>query len=215
MATLSLENVRRHSGVKTTKFATESETKSKKSSVPSGPSKPDGDTRKQRKQSIAAGSSLGPNRASLSSIMMMKRKLTKWRANRMFSWNMSTAPTKKALENNFRMDPEDESKFCAPKIQALMQDILEDMLQNQNGYDAKICSSMSQCITDTIKAKVKGLGYHRYKLIVHVIMAQDSAQGLEVGSRCVWDNERDNFATAEHKTGDLVVIANVFGTYFE
>ena len=79
----------------------------------------------------------------------------------------------------------------------------------------KYASPMSQCITDTIKARVKSLGYYRYKLVVHVIMAQDSSQGLEVASRCVWDNERDNFATASYKTGDLVVIANVFGTYFE
>ena len=213
MATLSVANLREHSGMNSKKSA-ESDTTSKKSSIHDGPSKPDGG--KIKRLSIAPGPSSGPNQANIASLLMMKRKLSRWRANRMFSWNMSSVPTKKKpLENTFKMEPENNTKFCAVKIQTLVQDILEDMLQNQRGYDAKICFSMSQCITDTIKARVKGLGYHRYKLVVHVTMAQDSSQGLEVASRCVWDNERDNFATASYKTGDLVVIANVFGTYFE
>ena len=139
MATLSVANVREHSGMKPKKV-TESDTASKKSSTHGGSLKPDGD--KIKRLSIAPGaSSGGPNQSSIASLLMMKRKLSRWRANRMFSWNMTSAPTKKPLENTFKMEPENNTKFCAVKIQTLMQDILEDMLQNEKGYDAKICFS--------------------------------------------------------------------------
>ena len=211
MASLSMENVRKLSGIKAIKFS-DSDTASKKSSVHNGASKPTGN--RKFSMAIQQGNTSEANRASFASLLMMKRKLTQWKANRMFSWNMQqSVPVKK--ENTFQLEPDDKTKFCAGRVQALMEDILEDMLQNQAGYDPKICSTMSQCISDTIKAKVKCLGYHRYKFVVHVLMAQDSSQGLQVASRCVWDNERDNFASAMYKVGDLVVIANTFATYYE
>ena len=224
MANLNVENVRKHSEIKTLKFADPDST-SRKSSNHSGLSRASGDRNKMLSTSTGNDQggplpgdipSPGGNRSSLAGILMMKRKLSQWRANRLFSWNMASSPIKKKpLENTYKLDPDSEKKFCAGKVRAAIEDVLEDMLQNQKGYDAKICSTLSQCISDSIKTRVKSMGYQRYKLVIHVLMTQDLSQGIEEASRCVWDNERDNFATAHYRTGDLVVVANVFGTYFE
>ena len=58
MATLSVADLREHSGMNSKKSA-ESDTTSKKSSIHDGPSKPDGG--KIKRLSIAPGASSGPN----------------------------------------------------------------------------------------------------------------------------------------------------------
>ncbi len=51
-------------------------------------------------------------------------------------------------------------------------------------------------VTEAIKARVKALAYPRYKVVVQVILGQSKHQGVKIASRCLWDTDTDNYASA-------------------
>lgn len=146
----------------------------------------------------------------LAGLMMMKRKLSHWRANR-----ASTVTIKKKLENTYRMEPSQRGKFCSAAVEKTIREVLEEMLQNERGYVAQHTTRLSKPIASAIQARVKAMGYDRYKLVVTVMLLQEKDQGVQAASRALWDDDKDNFAEAEYKRGDLIAVANVYGIYFE
>ena len=39
------------------------------------------------------------------------------------------------------------------------------------------------------------LGYERYKFCVNVLIGEQRGAGVQVGSRCLWDIDTDNYAS--------------------
>ncbi len=147
---------------------------------------------------------------------MMKRRLTQWRTNRQSTMASSASlrPRKK-LENTYRMAPTPSSKFNASRVEHEMEKTMAEMVPPSREYDSKLSADLTKQLTDEIKCRVKTLGFRRYKFVVQVIIAQVKDQGFAVTSRSVWDNSKDNFATAVHETPHYVIVATVFASYFE
>jgi hypothetical protein len=55
----------------------------------------------------------------------------------------------------------------------------------------------------------------RYKYVCVVTIGQKKEQGMAVCSRCVWNTETDNYASASFSRGDLLAVATLYATYFE
>lgn len=57
--------------------------------------------------------------------------------------------------------------------------------------------------------------FSRHKIIVFVNIGQKKDQGIQFGSRCLWDAKRDNWAEAQFTNTTLWATATVYGVYYE
>mmetsp|Transcript_698 Transcript_698/g.1091 ORF Transcript_698/g.1091 Transcript_698/m.1091 type:complete len:96 (+) Transcript_698:232-519(+) len=95
-----------------------------------------------------------------------------------------------------------------------MKDLLASELKNVN-YTPKEALNRSKDLTSKLLSMLKGMGYPRYKFICQVNIMSNDGQAIRVASRCLWDPEQDNFATAIFKNETLQCNAMVFGLFYE
>ena len=118
------------------------------------------------------------------------------------------------LENTYQLQPADGQKFNASKVSAIVNEILKSYLDGEK-YEEKKCKMMVKNLSDVIKSRVKGLGYPRYKIICSVTIGQVANQSLQFASRCLWSEDRDNFACGSYQSGTLFCTALVYGIYLD
>lgn len=51
----------------------------------------------------------------------------------------------------------------------------------------------------------------RWKLIVHIVLGQDSDQSVLLSSRCIWNADTDCLASATYRNNSLFAVATVYG----
>ena len=112
------------------------------------------------------------------------------------------------------MTPDDDRRFVSYKVEEAMKEILKDQLQDVT-YNAEQCSKLTQKLCSRIKEKAKEMSYPRYKLVVQVVLGEDTAQSVQMASRCLWDHNNDSFAAATYRNQSLYAIATVYGLYME
>lgn len=116
-------------------------------------------------------------------------------------------------QNTYLLEPTEH--FQCSKVQRIIEETLESELKDLS-YSPELCSQKSKILCDSIKAKVKGLKFSRYKYIVVVFIGQKNGQSARVASRCVWDTRFDNYAQYVHEgTSDIFAIGTVYGLYHE
>jgi tctex1 domain-containing protein 2 len=89
-------------------------------------------------------------------------------------------------------------RFSPSVVKKIIEDVLKGTLEGKtwNGEEETV---WTVSISEQIKQKVKELDYPRYKLVVQVIIGENKLQGVRIASRCLWDHETDNLATAAFK----------------
>ncbi|KAI8509208.1 Tctex-1 [Branchiostoma belcheri] len=140
-------------------------------------------------------------------------------ASRRFSTAaMSTRSSKTTfpvvVANTYKMTPDEGSKFSPAKVETMLNLLLQQFLENET-YRPENVGFLTRRLTENIKDRVKELNFPRYKIVCHVYIGQSGNNSLEVASRCVWDQQNDNFATATFQNGSLFAVATVYGVYFE
>ena len=146
--------------------------------------------------------------------LLASKKLAKRLTSRFFSGQSSSSRLSVPLkvEPTYRMEP--RTRVQVEKISPIVDKILQEKLEG-HCYDSKICNTMCQSLSDEIKEKVKRLKFDRYKLVTHVLMGELRNQGMQVSSRCVWDDTCDDFATCNYQGKDLFCTVTVYGVYHE
>jgi hypothetical protein len=97
-----------------------------------------------------------------------------------------------------------------------MKEILQVCIQEQlkdSKYDGEKAGEWSKTLSDSIKNKLKGLGYDRYKFIVQVVIGERREQGVRSGTRCFWDSGTDNQASENYVNDYLFCVATAFAVY--
>ena len=97
-----------------------------------------------------------------------------------------------------------------------MKEILQVCLQEQFKdckYDGEKAGEWSKTLSDTIKEKLKGLGYDRYKFIVQVVIGERREQGIRSGTRQFWDSNTDNMAAENFVNDQLFCVATAYSVY--
>ena len=82
-------------------------------------------------------------------------------------------------------------------------------------YDSKMSSFLAKSLSDTIRNKLKTMKFPRYKFVCHVTIADKSQSGLMIGSRCLWDEGSDNYATVEVSNSSVAAVATVYAIHQE
>ncbi|XP_033737023.1 tctex1 domain-containing protein 1-like [Pecten maximus] len=117
-------------------------------------------------------------------------------------------------EPTYRMEPKDSLKFNVVQVERITNKVLEDRLAEIK-YNPRVCSNISRLITEEIKDRVKMLKFDRYKIIVIVFIGENKDQGIQISSRCAWDDKVDTFATCTYKNSAIYATATVYGIYTE
>ncbi|CAG2254875.1 dynein light chain Tctex-type 5-B-like [Mytilus galloprovincialis] len=122
-------------------------------------------------------------------------------------------PAKKVYyENTFKLEP--DSKFRADKVKPIIDDIFAKNLEGRK-YDPIECSILSKSLAEELKLKVKELNFKRYKIISLVTIGQQNDQGVRIGSRYLWDHERDSFACSSFHNKYVYAVGTVYALYYE
>ncbi|XP_050402182.1 dynein light chain Tctex-type 5-B [Patella vulgata] len=121
-------------------------------------------------------------------------------------------PKRVYYENTFRMEPPE--KFRPDKVLPIIERVLTKHLEGVK-YSSGECSSISKTIADEIKSAVKDLNFERYKIISQVTIGEKKDQGVRVGSRFLWDADRDNYASFSFENRSIFATGIVFAVYYE
>ncbi|CAG9467016.1 unnamed protein product [Pedinophyceae sp. YPF-701] len=121
------------------------------------------------------------------------------------------------FENTYILEPEgygEGQKFLRHEVLAILQDVIDSNVKGQV-YDARKAPNFSKMLADTVLARVKDLGYTRYKTVCQVTVGERIGQAMRVVSRCLWDTKTDNSASLSYESQNLYVVLQVFGVYLE
>jgi len=116
------------------------------------------------------------------------------------------------LENTFKMSP--DKKFEVKPIEVIINKVLQDQLEEEK-YDPKSSKQMTKTLSTIITNRVKALGYDRYKIVTIVTVGEIANHGVRIASRCLMDQDTDNYASGSFKNSSLFGCATVFGMYYE
>jgi hypothetical protein len=116
-------------------------------------------------------------------------------------------------EPTYRKEPVEDERFYPSQAKAIAQAALEETLTNQD-YDEDDAKEWSNTISDKTRDNIqKDLKLPRYKIIVQTSIGQLKDQGIRVASRCLWDVNTDNYASASFINKTLFANVMVFAVY--
>ncbi|XP_044531719.1 dynein light chain Tctex-type 5 [Gracilinanus agilis] len=116
------------------------------------------------------------------------------------------------MENTYQLGP--SKCFPVDAVKHILKDVLTNYLQEEK-YEPELCRQMTKTIAEVVKARVKDLMIPRYKLVVIIHIGQLNNQSLHIGSRCLWDDANDTFASFTFRNTSLFALATVYAVYLE
>ena len=117
------------------------------------------------------------------------------------------------VENTYKMLP--DARFEVKKVERLVRGVLVENLKTTN-YDPMTCKLISQDLAAVIMERLKILHIKRFKLVTVVsIGSLNDKPGMQFGSRCLWNEKTDSFASVKFTNGSLFAVAMVYALYFE
>ena len=122
------------------------------------------------------------------------------------------APVK--LENTYRMEPHNNKKFKCKQVDDAVKSILESYLCDVD-YNKDKCPTLTRDLSQMIKQRVREMDFERYKVVVTVVLGENTNQGCELASRSLWNTNTDNFVSIPYRNKTLFAVASVYGVYYE
>ena len=117
-------------------------------------------------------------------------------------------------ENTYRLEPKDDETFSCSKMEKVMKDIMEETIGHAK-YDPIMSHNLVNTLSNQIKDRAKLFPWKRYRFVVYVIIGQNHISSVKIGSRCVWDDRYDNFASARYENKTLFAVANCYAIYLD
>lgn len=122
------------------------------------------------------------------------------------------------LANTYRTEPNsDQEKFKPFKLEPKLYAVLEEALKEKK-YDPNKSAQLTKELSQIVMRETRLLmnaSSPRYKLVSHVLVGEMKNQDIRHGSRCLWDNNLDNFVSVVYKNSSLFAVATVFALYYE
>ena len=95
-------------------------------------------------------------------------------------------------ENTYKLQP--DKKMSTKIVEAAVENVLREQFMNE-AYESSKCKTICQGICDLIREKVKPLISSRFKLVVVAHVGEKKGQGVQITSRCAWNDNFDDFVT--------------------
>lgn len=137
----------------------------------------------------------------------------------------------KVYENTYLREPPENQRFRRREAEQIMKAVLDDKMSIVNERDKKgrlswvydsdeagdiVRDIVQDCQTKLLSAiKERNHGAPPlYKFIFQAQLGEDNGQMIRTASRCLWDKETDNSATATATNGRVYAVATCFALYF-
>ncbi|KAK7791372.1 hypothetical protein R5R35_007910 [Gryllus longicercus] len=124
-----------------------------------------------------------------------------------------SAPTDKLTLSQYQIRPGLEEKFKSVVVKEMIHNVLNDELGGKI-YSEEEAKEWSQSIANTIRMKVKEMGFPRYKFVVQCVIGEEHGAGVKIGSRCLWDADTDNYASDTFLNETIFCMTAVYAIYF-
>ena len=118
---------------------------------------------------------------------------------------------KRIYQNTYKTEP--DQRFEVATVRSIIQQTLSTL--GDLVYDSSRCREHCKTLSNLIEKRVKQLNYTRYKIVCLVTIAELKSLALHVASRCIWDSEKDNYATASYENSSLLAVGTVYGVYMD
>lgn len=112
---------------------------------------------------------------------------------------------RRKVAQTYQTKPEDTQRFFASKAEAVIKSMLESHLgDGAYTYEHATSKKKAKEITEELRSsfmdRMKGedsfeTPLDSYRIICHVIIGEKKGQGLRIMSKCLWDENNDNYAT--------------------
>lgn len=110
-------------------------------------------------------------------------------------------------------------KYDANKTTILSKELTQDISREARNCMIPL-SPRYKLVTHVVIGEIKGLFLlHLFVLIlkhlIDIILIKNKGQDIRCGSRCLWDSNIDNMASASYKNSSIYAVGTVFAVYFE
>jgi len=116
-------------------------------------------------------------------------------------------------ENTYMIRPNFRNKFRPVAVKNIIHEILGEELGGKQ-YNAEETGNWTRTISDSIKDKLKGMEYDRYKIVVQVVIGEQRGEGVKFAARCLWDSDTDNYAQDIYTNESLFCVAVAYGVFY-
>ena len=91
--------------------------------------------------------------------------------------------------------PPYKQMFCPLEARKHMKEAVEEFIaRDAYSKSAEIATGILE-IANKVKTAIKEDISNRYKVMVQVVMGEKLGQGIQIGSKCFWDQETDNMTS--------------------
>ncbi|XP_043926230.1 dynein light chain Tctex-type protein 2B [Protopterus annectens] len=116
-------------------------------------------------------------------------------------------------ENTYIIRPNFQHKFKTAIAKECIQTVLKEELAGKE-YNPEDIPGLTKFLSETIKDKLKEMGWDRYKLVVQVVIGEQRGEGVKMAARCFWDADTDNYAQDIYMNESLFCVAAAFGSFY-
>ncbi|XP_071826924.1 dynein light chain Tctex-type 5-like [Apostichopus japonicus] len=117
------------------------------------------------------------------------------------------------FEPSYQIEP--IKKLRHSEVQRLAENELERFLADLR-YDPITCRELTREIASAILEKIKEMNVPRYKYVVVVSLGSEKGNpGVQLGSRCLWNDSTDSSLTVHFHNKYLFAVAIIYGLYKE
>ncbi|BFZ00552.1 hypothetical protein BsWGS_03591 [Bradybaena similaris] len=124
-----------------------------------------------------------------------------------FSAKKPTAPP-----NTYIIRPNFSQKFRPAAVKEVIHLVLAEKLHGRS-YNSEDTTTWTKEIADTVKARLKEMGYDRYKFVVQAVIGEQKGEGVKMACRCFWDSDTDNYAQDIFINESLFCVTAAFGVF--
>jgi hypothetical protein len=117
-------------------------------------------------------------------------------------------------ENTYRTEPVPGKEFIPERVESMLKEILEARLKHVQ-YSHEECRTLTTDLASIIKGKVKVMNFPRYKIVCNMVIMENTHQGVELATRCLWNASTDTFASYTYRNSSLIAVAYVHGIYLD
>ncbi|XP_061490514.1 dynein light chain Tctex-type protein 2B isoform X2 [Rhineura floridana] len=114
---------------------------------------------------------------------------------------------------SYNLRPAFQHKFRSSAVKECIHEVLKEELASVQ-YNPEEIPSLTKSLSETIRNKLKEKGYHRYKIVVQVVIGEQRGEGVNMAARCFWDADTDNYAQDVFMNDTLFCAVVAFGCFF-
>ncbi|KAG8581604.1 hypothetical protein GDO81_007733 [Engystomops pustulosus] len=114
---------------------------------------------------------------------------------------------------NYPVQPQFSCRFKTAAVKDCIRSVLKEELRSKQ-YIPEEVPQLTRFLSETIKDKLKEMGFDRYKMVVQVVIGEQRGEGVKMAARCFWDADTDNYAEEVFMNEYLFCVAAAFGCFY-